>query len=195
MRDPAGTPVSQRTSASKQFFLNDTLGSTIALTDTTGAIVRSYTYDPDGNPTTTGTGPTADLKYTGGQLVGSLYHYGARYLDPTTARWTQQDPLYQAATLTEANRYSYVADDPVNGTDPAGLLKLKSVVKTVVGGATALGGAALVAGSVVGTAACLGATKGLEAPECIGLGLKVGALGATGVVGGTLVARQGIRGK
>ena len=43
VRDPTGTPVSQRTSSSKQLFLNDAVGSTTALTDNTGAIVRSCT--------------------------------------------------------------------------------------------------------------------------------------------------------
>lgn len=195
VRDPAGQPVSQRTSSSKQFFLNDALGSTIALTDSSGSIVRSYTYDPDGNATTTGSGTTTDLKFAGGHQVGTLYHFGARFYDPTIGRWTQQDPIRQYADLAEANRYAYAGGNPVNQMDLTGLISFKSVVKTVVGGAAAVGGAALVGASVVGTATCVAASRGLETIECIGLGLKVGAVGAGGVGVGVGLARQGIRGK
>ena len=105
VRDPGGAPVSQRTTTGKQFFLSDRLGSTIGLTDSTGAIVREYAYDPDGNATSTGTGATTDLRYAGGHLVGGYYHYAARYYNPDTMRWTQQDPLNQISDLAEANRY------------------------------------------------------------------------------------------
>jgi RHS repeat-associated protein len=120
VRDPAGEPSSQRVGASKQFFLNDVLGSTIALTDGSGAIVRSYAYDPDGNASSTGSGATTDLRFAGGQVVGGLYHYGARYYDPATARWTQQDPIANYTDVTQANRYTYASDDPINLADPTG---------------------------------------------------------------------------
>lgn len=35
-----------------------------------------------------------------------LYQYGAGY-NPTDARWTQPDPLNQAADLRHGNRYGY----------------------------------------------------------------------------------------
>jgi RHS repeat-associated protein len=133
VRDPSGQPVSQRTSAGKQFFLTDALGSTIALTDTTGSIVRSYSYDPDGNATTSGSGPTTDLKFAGGHQVGSLYHYGARYYDPGIARWTQQDPIQEYDDLSQANRYVYAGGDPVNEIDPLGTNFLSTALKAVKG--------------------------------------------------------------
>jgi RHS repeat-associated protein len=131
VRDPAGTPVSQRTSSSKQFFINDARGSTLALADTTGAIVRSYTYDPDGNATTTGTGATTDLKYAGGHQTGSLYHYSARYYDSTIARWTQQDTESHTCDLAENDAYSYVGNDPINYTDRGGTSR-RGFVKCVL---------------------------------------------------------------
>jgi RHS repeat-associated protein len=120
VRDPSGAPVSQRTSSSKQFFLNDRLGSTIALTDTSGAIVRSYSYDPDGNAATSGTGASTDLKFASGHQLGALYHYGARHYDPGLARWSQQDPINHAADLKEGNRYVYAGGDPINFIDATG---------------------------------------------------------------------------
>lgn len=55
-----------------------------------------------------------------GHQVAGLYHYGARYYNPTTARWTQPDPLDQIGDLRQANRYSYAGGDPVSLTDPFG---------------------------------------------------------------------------
>jgi RHS repeat-associated protein len=121
-------PSSQRTSSSKQFFLNDVLGSTIALTDATGSIVRSYTYDPDGNPTTSGSGATTNLEYAAGHQTGGLIHFAARYYDPNTARWSQQDPINQITTLLAPNRYGYADSDPVNLKDPGGCSVLDCVL-------------------------------------------------------------------
>lgn len=53
-------------------------------------------------------------------LPNGLYHFGARYYNPAIGRWTQQDPLNQIGSLTEANRYAYVSGDPVNYIDPTG---------------------------------------------------------------------------
>jgi RHS repeat-associated protein len=163
VRDPAGAPSSQRTSSSKQFFLNDALGSTIALTDTSGSIVRSYTYDPDGNATTTGTGATTDLKFAGGHQVGSLYHFGARYYDPAIARWTQQDPITQYNDLTEANRYTYAGDDPANATDPAGMFSLGVNVDIEVGPVHVSGGASVDSHGHVGISGGVGGGGGAGA--------------------------------
>jgi RHS repeat-associated protein len=163
VRDPAGTPVSQRTSSSKQFFINDRLGSTVALTDTTGSIVRSYSYDADGNATSSGSGATTDLKFASGHQVGSLYHFGARYYDPNIGRWTQQDPINQLDDLTQANRYAYAAGDPVNNTDPLGTLSFKKILRKVAGAAGIVGGV-----SIAG--ACLAATRGFAATHCLSVG-------------------------
>ena len=49
-----------------------------------------------------------------------LYHYGQRYYDPTTGRWTQQDPLNQPGDQNSANRYAYAGGDPIDATDESG---------------------------------------------------------------------------
>lgn len=54
-----------------------------------------------------------------GQTDGSGYIYRrGRYLDPTTGRFTQEDPLGLAGGL---NVYGYANGDPVNYADPFGL--------------------------------------------------------------------------
>jgi RHS repeat-associated protein len=49
-----------------------------------------------------------------------------RYYSPTMGRFTTADPYEASAALTDPqtwNRYGYVGDDPVNGTDRTGLLR------------------------------------------------------------------------
>ena len=165
VRDPRGRGVAQRrytgtSPVDTDYLATDALGSTIGLINgTSTSPVRTYTYDPDGNATSSGTGPTTDLRFAGGYvLAAGLYHYGARYYDPNAARWTQQDPINQISSVTEANRYSYVGDDPVNAVDLVGLRSAgeyaadcikggaTDALVSVAGGATAgaAGGAALV---------------------------------------------------
>jgi RHS repeat-associated protein len=50
-----------------------------------------------------------------------LMHFGQRWCDPTTGRFTQQDSLESLANPSRANRYEYAGGDPVNYVDPAGL--------------------------------------------------------------------------
>jgi RHS repeat-associated protein len=123
IRVPNGAPVAQRVgTTSKQSLFSDALGSMIAMADDgANALSRHYTYDPDGNVATTGSGATTNLLFASGHQVGGLYHFGARYYDPLTATWTQQDPINQIASLAQSNHYSYVGGAPVDLTDPTGL--------------------------------------------------------------------------
>jgi RHS repeat-associated protein len=122
IRTPNGAPVAQRVSTTnKQSLFSDALGSTIAMADDgANTLSRHYTYTPDGTASTTGSGATTNLLFASGHQLGNLYHYGARYYDPTTATWTQQDPINQIASLTQANRYTYVGGDPTDRVDLAG---------------------------------------------------------------------------
>ncbi|HEY4094045.1 MAG TPA: RHS repeat-associated core domain-containing protein [Baekduia sp.] len=123
IRQPNGAPIAQRVgTTNKQELFSDALGSTIAMADDgANALGRHYTYDPNGNVTTTGTGATTNLLLAGGQqLPNADYHFGARFFDPTTGTWTQQDPINQIGSLTQANRYSYAAGNPFQFADPTG---------------------------------------------------------------------------
>jgi len=120
-RAPDGSLLAQRSAAGTQYVLDDNIGSTRGLVSGT-SVVRDYAYDPDGNATSSGSGATTELKFAGGFAIpGGLYHFGQRYYDPGTARWTQPDPVSQFADLGQANRYPYAAGDPVNWVDPSGL--------------------------------------------------------------------------
>lgn len=50
-----------------------------------------------------------------------MYHFGQRYYDPASMRWTQPDRLDQAGDLREGNQYVYAGGDPINSSDPSGL--------------------------------------------------------------------------
>jgi RHS repeat-associated protein len=50
-----------------------------------------------------------------------LVRFGARYDDPNTARWTQQDSIAgPIANPLMVNGYAYVGNEPCNDTDPSG---------------------------------------------------------------------------
>jgi len=62
--------------------------------------------------------------YAGGLLDPDtgLVHFGAREYDPRTGRFTTKDPIGFAGGDT--NHYGYALNDPINRTDPNGLLSL-----------------------------------------------------------------------
>jgi hypothetical protein len=57
------------------YFLTGAEGSTTGLFSSSG-FLRTYTYDPDGTATASGSGATTDLKFAGGyQIPNGLYHF------------------------------------------------------------------------------------------------------------------------
>ncbi len=101
-------------------FLTDTLGSTIALTNSGGSINTSYTYGPFGNVTISGQSNANSYQFTARENDATgLYYYRARYYSPTFQRFIAQDPLdFESG---DVNLYTYVANDPVSYIDHLGL--------------------------------------------------------------------------
>jgi len=106
-------------STSTTGFLTDALGSTVALTDRSGAVTAHYTYEPYGATTKTGSEDTS-FQYTGRENDSStnLYYYRARYYLPQLGRFISQDPI---GFLGGINSYAYVGSNPLWYTDPLGL--------------------------------------------------------------------------
>ncbi len=99
-------------------YLSDALGSTVALADQNRQITTSYTYDPYANASATGSS-TNGYQFTGSQHdSGGLNYMRARYPNPETGRFTQEDPL---GTAAGPNTYTYANSSPQNHTDPLGL--------------------------------------------------------------------------
>jgi RHS repeat-associated protein len=104
------------------WYHHDQLGSVRLLTDSAGAPCATYTFDPYGN--IAGTTPTEQVtnpfQFAGEyrDAESGLYYLRARYYDPGTGQFLSRDPL--VATTREP--YAYVGDNPLNLTDPSGLV-------------------------------------------------------------------------
>lgn len=106
------------------YYHRDHQNSIIALSNKEGKIIESYSYDAFGNIThRTKTLETYNpYGYTGRETdTDDLYYYRARYYDPTLGRFITPDPIGFAGGDT--NFYRYVGNDPVNFTDPSGLVQ------------------------------------------------------------------------
>jgi RHS repeat-associated protein len=107
-----------------EHYLTDALGSTVGLTDGPGALGTEYSYAPFGAATASGPSSSNELGYTGREDDGTgVYYYRARYYHPTLQRFISEDPIGFAAG--DINFYVYVANNPINFTDPFGLDKEK----------------------------------------------------------------------
>lgn len=120
---PEGFAAQMTVGGAVEYPLLDGLGSVRHLTDSSGNVTLSRSYDAFGNVRhSSGTGVTR-LGYTGelqDQLTGLVY-LRARFYHPVLGRFLQRDSFggfpYRAQSL---NRYAYTENNPVNMTDPSG---------------------------------------------------------------------------
>ncbi|MFZ0960816.1 MAG: RHS repeat-associated core domain-containing protein [Terriglobia bacterium] len=77
------------------YYEADGLGSITSLTDPTGAVAATYTYDSFGFMTASTGSATNWFRYTGRQFdsTGGLYYYRACYYDPLSGRFLNEDPI------------------------------------------------------------------------------------------------------
>jgi RHS repeat-associated protein len=104
-------------------FVLDERGSVRLVVNTgTGAVAQRLDYDTWGNVTSDTSPGFQPFGYAGGlwDSTTGLARFGARDYDSQTGRLTNKDPLRFGGGDT--NLYVYVADDPINRTDPSGLL-------------------------------------------------------------------------
>jgi RHS repeat-associated protein len=117
-----------RITANTHYYHHDGLGSTIALTDSTGALVESYTYDVFGTTSILSTNlqllATSAVGnrflFTGREYLAEigLYDYRNRFYSQSLGRFLQTDPIGFEAK--DVNLYRYVSNNPANYFDPNG---------------------------------------------------------------------------
>jgi RHS repeat-associated protein len=109
------------------FIQRDGFGSTRWLTDATGTLTDSLDYDGFGNLLAR-VGTTEIRHLYRGEAFDSntgLYYLRARWMDPTTGRFTQQDTHRGSDhDPLSLNKYLYAHGDPANNSDPSGLMTL-----------------------------------------------------------------------
>jgi RHS repeat-associated protein len=118
-------PLEQIEGTTVNWYHHDQFGSTRVITDSTGAVVATNSYDPYGNLAVS-TGTLTNPFLFSGEYRDSesgVYYLQARYYDPTTAQFLTRDPM----VATTQSPYAYTLGDPLNATDPSGMVSPNDV--------------------------------------------------------------------
>jgi len=175
----------------------DHLGSIIHITDASGEIVETFSYDAWGRPRNPN-----DLSYnnvperpdwlwrgyTGHEHLDEfgLINMNGRLYDPVVGRMLSPDNYVQSPDFTQSyNRYSYVWNNPLKYTDPSGEIVWAPVIIGAIVGA-------YIGGSVANNSFNITQWDPYDANTYIGMGIGavVGAVGGH-YVGGAIKAGKG----
>jgi RHS repeat-associated protein len=128
-----------RYNGSPVWYHHDGLGSTIAVTDNTGALTESYTYDVYGAVSVfdgSGVSQPSTLisnrfAFTGREFLAELrlYDYRNRVYSQGLGRFLQTDPIRLWGN--DVNLYRYVRNKSVNQIDPEGLRIWRCITGTI----------------------------------------------------------------
>lgn len=123
-RYAAGYGLLSRTPAAgaPAYFAYDLAGSTLLLTDGSGAIANRYEYGPFGEPRSVVESLPNPYRFSGAWGVRTESHgllrMGSRPYDPGLGRFVAADPISYASGY---NLYAYCGNAPVYRVDPSGL--------------------------------------------------------------------------
>jgi len=100
------------------YYISDQLGSTIALTDSSGSVIEEYSYDSYGKSSDISSLGNPYM-FTGRRLDDEtgLYYYRMRHYNTDLGRFMQRDPIGYGDSM---NLYEYVKSNPLRWTDPSG---------------------------------------------------------------------------
>lgn len=112
-------PLSENRSGTAGYYEQDGLSSVTSLSRSSGTLSNTYTYDSFGNLVAETGSLGNPFQFTGRDFDSETGHryYRARYYDPTTGRFLNEDPIGFDGGV---NFYPYVDNSPINFTDPAG---------------------------------------------------------------------------
>jgi RHS repeat-associated protein len=126
--------ISQERGNADSFYLVDGLGSTRGLTDASGVVTDTYSYDAFGNLIASAGSIANNYLFAGEQFDSNLgdYYLRQRYYDTDTGRFTRRDtyPGHISDPIT-LHKYAYANANPVNGVDPSGFATMTEVLSTI----------------------------------------------------------------
>ena len=113
-------PLAEFRGSTTDYYEADALGSVTSLSNGTGTLANTYTYDSFGNVTNSTGSLSNPFRYTAREFDSetSLYFNRARYYDQNAGRFVSED---SSEFVGGQNFYAYVGNDPINLTDPLGL--------------------------------------------------------------------------
>ena len=108
------------------YYMRDHLGSTSVVTAALGTIMAEYDYRPYGGETDVTNTIPQSYKFTGKERdsESALDYFGTRHYAASLGRFIQPDGLFadQDESAPQSwNLYTYVRNNPLNGTDPTGM--------------------------------------------------------------------------
>jgi RHS repeat-associated protein len=125
--DRLDQPLSMERNGSEYYFHTDQLGSIRLVTDASGTVQNTYDYDAFGNFTEHVEAVASPYGFTAREFdpESGFYFYRARYYSPRLGRFISEDPVGFAGR--DVNLYRYVWNDPLNHSDPSGLIPLDTL--------------------------------------------------------------------
>ena len=133
-----------------QYYTQNAHGDVVNLTDSTGAITKSYKYDAFGVEQNIDDADTNAFRYCGEYFdaeTGTIY-LRARYYNPTIGRFISRDSY--AGEINDPlslNFYTYCENNPIYGIDPNGHFKLPNWAKVAIGAAATVAAVAITGGA------------------------------------------------
>ena len=126
--------IAVRKGGALSFIHHDHLGSTKAISGTSGGPMKYYPY---GSTFQEVQNPPTDNLYTGQKrdLSTGLYFYGARYFSPAIGMFLQPDSIVpNPGNPQSLNRLSYCLNNPLKYIDPSGSQEEEETYYVFVGG-------------------------------------------------------------
>ena len=144
-----GIPMAVEYNGTIYYYVTNIQGDVVAILNSSGTAVVTYTYDAWGNILTTtdnsgvGLASKNPLRYRGyvyDQETG-LYYLQSRYYNPAMGRFINADGYVSTGTgLLSFNMFAYCVNNPANMYDPSGYLQLALAGAGYVATAATIGG-------------------------------------------------------
>jgi len=210
--DVNGYPLSVVYGGNTYYYATNLQGDVVAILDSTGAAVVTYTYDAWGMPLTTvdntsfGLGDLNPLRYRGYVYdhETELYYLQSRYYNPEWGRFLNADAIDYLGvdgSPVSYNLFVYCKNNPVNHADTHGTF-INTITGAIVGAIIGAISAAMNSDNIwagVGIGAATGAIAGAAADIAIatgGLGaIAIAAIGGAAASGINYAATETINGR